>query len=240
MKPGTSGRFFSVLLAAVLAVLSAACRQVNQYENNFTPSAQRVDFLKAPPGTRPELYEIEDWDLLRYYQEKEHYAVIGYSSFGQSWMPRYQALKCAEKNGAPLVLVYSVPAASGGQAEVPDHQPYCGVFLPTRNYGWIKRLRRIAPVTDNPAGAAYYQFAYYLAKREHINSFGVYFLFPASAQDSRIHIGVVVPGSPAAKQGIRPGDRVVSINGRRIFDLEDVMLFAVNQEEIVSMETAHE
>ena len=240
MNPGMTGRFSSVFLTAALAVFSASCGQVNQYENNFTPSAQRVAFLKAPPGTRPELYEIEDWELLRDYQEKEHYAVIGYSSFGQSWMPRYLALECAEKIGAPLVLVYSVPAASGEKTAVPDHQPYCGVFLPTRNYGWTKRLRRTAPVTDNPAGADYLQFAYYLAKREHINSFGVYFLFPASTRDSRIRIGVVVPGSPAAKQGIRPGDRVVSINGRRVFGPEDVMPFAVNQEEIVRMETAHE
>ena len=240
MNPGMTGRFSSVFLTAALAVFSAGCGQVNQYENNFTPSAQRVAFLKAPPGTRPELYEIEDWDLLRDYQEKEHYAVIGYSFFGQSWMPRCRALECAEKIGASLVLVYSIPSSVGGKAAVPDHQPYSGVFLPSRNYGWIKRLRRTSPVTDNPAGADYQQVAYYLAKREHINSFGVYFLFPVSAGDSRIRIGVVVPGSPAAKQGIRPGDRVVSINGRRVFGSEDVMPFAVNQEEIVSMETAHE
>jgi S1-C subfamily serine protease len=114
------------------------------------------------------------------------------------------------------------------------------VFLPTRNYGWIKRLRGPDAVTEKTAGAEYHQFAYYLAKRKHINSFGVYFLFPASARDSRIHVGVVVPGSPAAKQGIRPGDRVVSINGRRVFGSEDVMPFAVNTEEIVRMETVHE
>lgn len=237
-----SGRFFSSSLAAALAFFSASCRQVNQYENNFTPSAQGVAFLKVPPGTRPELYEIEDWTLLRHYQEKEHYAVIGFSSFCQSWVPRYQALRCAEKIGAPLVLVYSTAAESDRPRplSVPDHQPYGGVFLPTRNYGWIKRLHGFVPVTDNPVGANYHQFAYYLAKREHVNSFGVYFLFPASARDSRIRIGVVVPGSPAAKQGIRPGDRVVSINGRRVFGPEDVIPFAVNKEEIVHMEAVHE
>ena len=101
-------------------------------------------------------------------------------------------------------------------------------------------MHGFVPVTDNPVGADYHQFAYYLAKREHINSFGVYFLFPASARDSRIRIGVVVTGSPAAKQGIRPGDRVVSINGRRVFGPEDVIPFAVNKEEIVRMEAVHE
>ena len=240
MKPGTAGRFFSASLAAALAFFSTACLQVNQYENNFTPTAQRVEYLKVPRGTRPELHEIEDWAVLRDYQEKEHYAVIGYSSFGQSWVPRYLALECAEKIGAPLVLVYSVPSSSGWQTAIPNHQPCCGVFLPTRNYGWIKRPRRISPVTDNPDGADYHQFAYYLARRKHINSFGVYFLLPASARDSRVRIGVVVPGSPAAKQGIRPGDTVVSINGRRVFGSEDVIPFAVNQEEIVHLETAHE
>ena len=240
MKPGTAGRFSSVFLAAALAVSSAACRFVNQYENNFTPTAQRVEYLKVPPGTKSELYEIEDWTLLRDYQEKEHYAVIGYSLFSHSWVPRYQALQFAEKIGIPLVLVYSVPSASGGNTAIPDHQPSCGVFLPTRNYGWIKRLRGSAAVTEKTAGTEYHQFAYFLAKRKHINSFGVYFLFPASARDSRIHVGVVVPGSPAAKLGIRPGDRVVSINGRRVFGPGDVMPFAVNTEEIVRMETAHE
>lgn len=242
MKPGMAGRFFPALLAAALAVSSAACRQVNQYENNFTPTAQRVEYLKAPPGSRPELYEIEDWTLLRDYQEKEHYAVIGYSSFSQSWVPRDQALQFAGKIGVPLVLVYSAAAESDRprQSSIPDHQPHCGVFLPTRNYGWIKRLHGFVPVKKNPAGADYHQFAYYLAKREHINSFGVYFLFPAAARDSRIHVGVVVPGSPAAKQGIRPGDRVVSINGRRVFGPEDVIPFAVNKEEIVSMEAVNE
>ena len=123
---------------------------------------------------------------------------------------------------------------------VPDHQPYGGVFIPTRNYSWIKRMRGIAPVTENPAGVEYLQVAYYLARRKHINSFGVYFLFPASVRDSRVRIGVVIPASPAAKQGIRAGDTVVSINGRRIFGPEDVMPFAVNKEEIVRMETVHE
>ena len=240
MKPGTSGRFFSVLLAAVLAFFSSACRQVNQYENNFTPTAQRVEYLKVPPGTRPELYEIEDWTLLRDYQEKEHYAVIGYSSFSQSWVPRYQVLQFAEKIGIPLVLVYSVPSASVGNTAIPDHQPSCGVFLPTRNYGWIKRLRGPAAVNEKNAGAEYHQFAYYLAKRKHINSFGVYFLFPASARDSRIHVGVVVPGSPAAKQGILPGDRVVSINGRRVRGPKDVEPFAENRRRIYQMEVEHE
>lgn len=235
-----AGRFFPSLLAAALAFSSAACRQVNQYENNYTPSAGKVEYLKAPPGTRPELYEIEDWTLLRDYQAKEHYAVIGYSLFIQSWVPRYQALQFAGKIGVPLVLVYSIPAASGGNTAVPDHQPYCGVFWPTRNYSWIKRLREPAAVTEITAGANYHQFAYYLAKRKHINSFGVYFLFPASVRDSRVRVGVVVPGSPAAKQGILPGDRVVSINGRRVFGTEDVIPFAVNKEEIVRMETAYE
>lgn len=242
MKPGTAGRIISASLAAASVFFPAACLQVNQYENNFTPTAQRVEYLKAQPGTRPELHEIEDWSVLRDFQEKEHYAVIGYSAFRQSWVPRFQALKYAEKIGAPLVLVYSIPAESERPQRrlLPDHPPRCGVFIPTRNYGWIQRMGRVAAVSGRPDGGDYHQIAYYLAPRRHINSFGVYFLFPASAGDSRIRVGVVVSGSSAAKQGIRSGDRVVSINGRRVFGPEDVMPFVVNQEQIVCMETAHE
>ena len=242
MNPGTTGFFSSVFLAAALAFSSAACRSVNQYENNYTPSAGKVEFLKAPPGTRPELYEIEDWAVLRDYQEKEHYAVIGFSSFRHFWMPRCGALKCAEKIGAPLVLVYSIPAESDlpPQMSVPDHLPAGGVFLPSRNYGWIKRSHEVTSVTSNSDGARYYQYAYFLAKRRHVNSFGVYFLFPAGSGDTRIRVALVVPGSPAARQGIRPGDTVVSINGRRVFAAADVMPYAVNRDEIVRMEVSHD
>ena len=40
-----------------------------------------------------------------------------------------------------------------------------------------------------------------------------------------VHIRDVVPGSPAARKGIRPGDRLLSLNGHEIMDVLDYRFY---------------
>ena len=243
MNRGTGRCFSAVSACAALLLFSAACRVVNQYENNYCPSAQGVKYDLPRPGTPPVMLEIEDWDQVRTYQEKEHYAVIGYSVFSQGWVPRHQALDFAKKLGVPLVLVYSKVEEDPRAASFllgRDRLPAGGVFIPPRSYNWLATLHGTVPVTVNESGAFYHHAAFYLAKRRHINRYGVYFLFSRLDGDTRVRVAAVTPGSKAERDGIRRGDLVVSINGKRVRGPKDVEPFAENRRRIYQMEVEHE
>ena len=58
--------------------------------------------------------------------------------------------------------------------------------------------------------------------------------------EKKIRVAIVVANSQAAKQGIKVGDVVVSINGANIKNTEDIMPFINGVERIESIEVTHE
>ena len=52
----------------------------------------------------------------------------------------------------------------------------------------------------------------------------------------RNRIKTVAPESPAARAGIRPGDKLLRVNGNRIADVLDYMYFAYDEESVFEME----
>ena len=239
--------FFAGMAAVVFPLCS--CRS-NYYEMNYIPTPE-TDFV--PADAPPRLMEVASWDLLKSLQEKDGYVVIGTASFYHQWVPRTFALECAEKHRASLVLVSHQPgeekvkskivympvATTGYYVYGPAYGPYggpAGVTWAYTSYGSV-------PVVVNYAEKYYPQFAYFLAKRKHISSFGVYFLLPENIPGNDrgpVRVAIVVPGSPAAKQGIRPGDRVRMVNSIPIFSRKQILPYANGEKEVRSMEVAHE
>ena len=221
--------------------LFCSCRTVNPYENNYYQLAEVNEYTRALPGTMPDMQEIVDWETMRALQEEGGYMVIGISAFSRNWAPRLLALECARRNGAHLIRFYHKDATEKKQSRVTldpvrHRGTTCGI---PGGYSWMKVLHGIVPVTVHEQDVCYPQYAYYLAKRKHVSAFGVYFRLP-DVRDPRIRVGVVVPGSPAAKQGIKPGDRVYSINGRIIHSGQDVIPYMENKAAILRMEVIHD
>ena len=99
------------------------------------------------------------------------------------------------------------------------------------------------PVTINYQNTYYQQTAYFFGKRKNKNSYGVYFQLPENIPgntDKKIRISIVVANSQAAQRGIKPGDVVISINGKSIKTNEDVIPFMNGTEKIESIEVKHE
>ena len=230
-----------IITCVMMMLLLCSCKTVNPYENNYYVLADDSEYLRALPGTEPDMQEISNWEKMRALQEEGGYMVIGISAFSQSWTPRMLALECARRNGARLVRFYHKDAAAKDKSRV-DFDPTqlrgrtCGI---PGGYAWMQIMHGTVPVTVNEQELYYPQFAYYLARRKHINPFGVYFRVSTS-REPRVRSGIVVPRSPAAKQGIKPGDYVYSINGKRIRSAEDILPYAVNKQAIQRMEVTHE
>jgi regulator of sigma E protease len=52
---------------------------------------------------------------------------------------------------------------------------------------------------------------------------------PAATEQT--YVGGVTPGSPAEQAGIQPGWRVLSINGQRVYDFDDIQLVTISNED---------
>lgn len=225
--------------------LLCSCKTVNPYENNYYSAASEADYVKAAPGTIPDMQEIADWEMMRSLQEEGGYIVIGVSAFTLDWAPRILALECAKRNGAAMILFHHKPGSEKAKSrtfQVPVQHKGMTYGMPG-GYSWMTTMHGTVPVTVNSIPLYYPQYAYYLAKRKYISSFGVYFRFPENIpgnRNPRIQVGIVVPDSQAARQGIKPGDTVYSINGRRVFSAEDVRPYAVNQQVITRLEVTRE
>jgi hypothetical protein len=54
------------------------------------------------------------------------------------------------------------------------------------------------------------------------------FTYAAVQSGAGAVVGKVVPGSPAAESGLRPGDRIVAVDGQPILNAEDLSLYLTN------------
>ncbi|MBO4647715.1 MAG: PDZ domain-containing protein, partial [Lentisphaeria bacterium] len=118
-----------------------------------------------------------------------------------------------------------------------------GPVPPPDNYSWTTPIFPEIPKAGGNAGVVRYQYACFLAKRSYVNPFGVYFIRPEDipgSRDTRVRIALVVPGSPAARQGIRPGDPVKRINGVLVTSYLHVLQYATGQRAIRTLEVYHE
>ena len=246
------GMIFRSCCLPALACLLASCA-ANPYEHNFRTSGRPWDeYVRAERGTVPCLEEITDWDRLRALQEEGGYVVLGTSAFTQTWVPRRFALDLASRLGASLVLVFH---HNKEDKEKPD--PYASRFVkavyhrpsvfgpvpPPDNYSWTTPIFPEIPKAGGNAGVVRYQYACFLAKRRYVNPFGVYFIRPEDipgSRDTRVRIALVVPGSPAARQGIKPGAPVKRINGELVTSFRDVLPYATNRRAIRTLEVYHE
>ena len=112
-------------------------------------------------------------------------------------------------------------------------------MAPPDNYSWTTPVFPEIPKPDGNSGVVRYQYVCFLAKRRHVNDFGVYFIRPEDvprSRDTRVRVSLVVPRSPAARQGIRPGDPVKRINGELVTSFSDVLPYVTNRRAIRTME----
>ena len=250
------GIIFRSCCLPVLACLLTSCiagLQQNPYEHNFRVPGRPVDeYVPAEPGTVPRLEVVTDWDRLRALQEEGGYVVLGTSAFTQTWVPRRYALDFASRLGASLVLVFHHnkkdkekpdPYASRFVKAVYHRPSVFGPVMPPDNYTWTTPIFPEIPRPGGNAGVVRFQYACFLAKRRHAAPFGVYFIRPEDipgSRDTRVRVALVVPRSPAARQGIKPGDPVKRINGTLVTSFSDVLPYVTNRRKIRTLEVYHE
>lgn len=198
----------------------------------------------------PTLHEINDFSEVIDY-ESHGYCVLGKSEFNGSFHSRIFAIDNAKKIGASKVLVLSKLKKS----EVVN----TSVILPTVDFSYTRGN------VYTPNGSASFnstttefketqynfkeikanwdQIAIYLAPLAEKPKFGVDFdevPNTPNAVDNPVKIRVVYKGSKAEKQGIKVGDTVNMINGKKISSHEDLYNLLRDTKEIKSIGCKHE
>ena len=243
----------SILSAAILAALSllVACAQKNDYINFYSqqPISQN-DHVFASAETQPEIIELTSLKELDEWESKG-YCITGTSSFYALWTPRTFAVDCARKYGASVILVFYETGGTEHKSMIVNmpttSTTYHNGCVSTPNgmvtYSGRSTTESSVPIAINYDEQYYYQYAYFLAKRKNINSFGAFFKFPENIPgntDQQLRIAAVITGSPAFKQGIRKGNVVKKINGCSIQNTLDAKDFINGAKEINSIEVSHE
>ena len=204
-----------------LLLMLSACTS-NTYKD-FYSACTDIEYIKSEEIT-PVMFEEIDGSILKQLQENDDYIIIGISSFYSLWVPRTFAIDCAKEYGASIIvfsyqagetkdsnITINVPTSNTTYHHGTVYSPYGGYA----NFSGTSTTYESQPVTINYSNIYYHQYAYFLAKRKYINSFGLYFRLPENVlgnTDSKIRIALVKPNSPAAKLGIKPGDIVEPIS----------------------------
>ena len=238
---------FSSGWAALTLLLAAGCA-TNLYEKHYsTPDG--AEYIRSEEPVK--LLELVDPAQIAALQSTGDYVHIGTSSFYGLWHPRTFALECAEKHGAALVVVAWQTGDTKKKAVTYHVATQETAYQPAVMYGPYGEatvfytpvaVQSSRPVTVNYENTYYHQHAYFFGIRKYREPFGVYFHLPRATpgKPGEVRVAVVVPGSPAEKQGIKPGDRVKRVNGREINGPNDVRNFLTGKEQIATIEVTHE
>ena len=235
-------------ISLLLLLIETGC-QSNKYEEFYSVSTDS-DYLRVQEPEQ--LIELVEPSQIEKIQATGEYILIGTSSFYDLWVPRIFAINCAKKHGAALVVLsYKRGETKDGSMtiNVPTSQTtyhngtVYGPYGHSANFYGSSTTYRSTPVTINFQNTYYQQSAFFFGKRAHKNSFGVYFNLPENTPgniDKRIRVGIVVNKSKAEDLDIKPGDIVVSINGKNINTTNDIIPFMDGTQKIESIEVAHE
>ena len=236
------------LLLPLLISLLSAC-QSNKYSDYYSVL---IDDNYVRIDEPAKLIERADSSQIAKLQATDDYILIGTSSFYDLWVPRIFAVDCAKKYGACMVVLSYQKGETKEDCftmNVPTSQTtyhwgtIYGSYGRYANFHGSSRTYGSTPVTINYSNTYYNQQAYFFGKRKNKNSFGIYFHLPENIPgntEKKIRVAIVVANSQAAKQGIKVGDVVVSINGANIKNTEDIMPFINGVERIESIEVTHE
>ena len=239
---------FSLPLSLLLLFVITGC-QSNRYEEYYSVSTDS-DYLRVNEPAK--LIELAEPSQIEKIQATGEYILIGTSSFYDLWVPRIFAMDCAKKHGAALVVLsYKRGETIDGSVTVNvptsqttyHHGTVYGSYGNYANFYGSSTTYGSTPVTINYQNTYYQQNAFFFGKRAHKNSFGIYFNLPENIprnNDLRIRVHTVVAKSKAEKLGIKSGDIVVSINGKKINAVDDIIPFMKGTKEIESIEVAHE
>ncbi len=236
-------------IALALAPLAAGCL-TNAYEEHYVaqPSELVEHFVRGRPGTvqvRPAITEEGVIAAL-----EEGYVPLGSSAFVGVHCPWVCAVDVAEDEGADLVLIDEVPKGTGKRTSV--------VFLPSTQLGYSVggyRGRRhsgagvsagisggIASQTVASDVALYEQTALFLRKGDYAGFYGALLYIPPRLPDEPVDaeapvtVLAVLKGSPAARDGIRRGQRVLAVNGTRLTTRSTFAPYERNPRAIRSLE----
>jgi hypothetical protein len=238
ISKGSLTPLFSLLLLLFLATGCATPSLYQTYYSSYEDNRSRCIPLRVK---HPRMEEIESVGEVKLWRAKG-YEVIGTVSICAVWTPRDAAIDMARKNGAEVILFYK------HFVKEKEHT-YTGVMpivSNTYHYGWgqsgYSTTVTTIPVTQSYTVDYYDQFAFFLAKRRLTNNFGVYFQhpdnIPGASLDIPAVIDVVLQDSPAAEAGLKPGDKVRSINGIAINTLQRALPYEQGEIKIETMEVA--
>jgi len=220
----------------------------NEYVKFYQPYGVPKDVWQ-PRKERVRLVEISNSEDV-YSWEAKGYCVLGISSFQGKWRTRALAVDCAKKNGASIVLVSSKHLETQAVSQT--------FYMPTQNttyhqgtvytlggsatYSGTSTTPGVVPMTLNYEIERWEQTAVYLAPFRNKPRFGISFSTQPNTpgvQDETVRVRVVFDGSPAAKQGIRAGDVVRTVNGKKITKRSDIFPYTNGSDVIETMEVEH-
>ena len=211
----------------------------NKYEEKYSVIS---DGEYIPSKENPKLIEIISKRQLNELMRNDGYILIGKSYLYDTYIPRTFAVDCAKKYGASLI------AFEQGKGEIIEYDSidYVPTTSTTYFYGDVygtATTHGSVPIPVKRHMVCYPQTAYFFAKREFNNSFGISFQLPENIPGSRnttVRVSAVRKGSQAEKNGIKKNDIIKSINGETISSSDDVMPYVKGEKAIKTIKVSHE
>lgn len=239
---------------AALLMLTGGCIR-NVYRDTFIPSN---GVLPEPEGSGEVTMRMADPDSVRQLVAdamSEGWVVVGQSGFNGMHNPWSKAIDLAKEKGADLIVLCENYSGMGERSAVVLDT----VYVHTYEFGNVNVWRHgryqprpysgfsTAAVTQERQVAIpvrlYDQSAVFMRRDTTIGKFGLVLSYkprtpdvPLSASVD-VQVGIVVKNSPAAKQGIRSGQKVTKINGISVKTYADLARALGADEKIVSAET---
>lgn len=242
-------------LAAALMVPLLSCGCLSQwsgvldssYKKYYVPNENSME-LQFLPEKDVEPGPLEVKGFLKYEDvneaQRNGWILLGSSRFEGTHAPMVIALEQAEDVGADLVLIrerYSRIVTNTVWRTVATTSSFgtvMGSYGSGANYYGLSSVS--APVEAHTI--VYLQEAFYLRKGDHSGFYGVFFHIPKRQPDEKrddeipVYVEMVLHGSQAEKEGLKKGQRVLSINGERMVTRNDIRKFLENPRTIRKVE----
>lgn len=226
--------------AAILSVLLLGGCVPNLYRDTFVPSGTVLPEGGASCGVKMRMADPDSVRQLVSQAMSEGWIVVGQSGFNGMHNPWSKAIDLAKDKNADLVILCENFTNMGER----DAIALDTVYVHTYEFGnvniWHRGRHRSRPYSGFTTTAVsharpikipvrlYDQSAVFLKRDSGSGKFGLILSYKPRTPDVpstapvEVSVAVVVKNSPAARQGIAPGDKVVNLNGVAIKTYADL------------------